>query len=392
MFNPRLLVLVFAPFAFGTSAFAFVGLIDPMAQDLGVSVPLVGQLQTVFALACGIGGPLLARALGKYDRKLLLTLVMLGLAGLNIATALAPTFTAIATVRVIGGLFAALTLPLATTIAVTIVDEVKRPAAIATVLAGYTLAFLVGLPLCTWLGATFGWQAAFWFGAGVSALSFMVIGIGAPANVSVPAMADAKFRDALRGDNLRFIAISLLIFAATFSSVSLVGPIITAYSGVSGAAIGAIQFGTAFGSLFGLPAGAFLARLPVRQSLGGLLAITLLTQSMYFFGITNDFGALAIPSLMVVMSAGSAALFASSPIIQTELAKASGAAATIAFALNGSMIYFGQGIGASLGGIVTASGGLAFTGLAGASVALLGLLVVTGLGTRSQALAGQPAE
>jgi len=34
--NLRLLSLVFAPFAFGTSAFVFIGLIDPMAKNLGV--------------------------------------------------------------------------------------------------------------------------------------------------------------------------------------------------------------------------------------------------------------------------------------------------------------------------------------------------------------------
>lgn len=36
--NARLLALVFAPFAFETSAFAFVGLLNPMASDLGISV------------------------------------------------------------------------------------------------------------------------------------------------------------------------------------------------------------------------------------------------------------------------------------------------------------------------------------------------------------------
>ena len=51
--NLRLISLVFAPFAFGTSAFVYVGLITPMSIDLGVGVPTVGQLQTVFAVACG---------------------------------------------------------------------------------------------------------------------------------------------------------------------------------------------------------------------------------------------------------------------------------------------------------------------------------------------------
>uniref|UniRef100_UPI0030DCBEC3 hypothetical protein n=1 Tax=uncultured Maricaulis sp. TaxID=174710 RepID=UPI0030DCBEC3 len=97
--NLRLLSLAFAPFAFGTSAFVFVGLIDPMAIDLQVGVPMVGQLQTVFAVACGLGGPILARLLGGFDRKRLLMMVLAGLVLLNIATALVSDFQAIAAIR-----------------------------------------------------------------------------------------------------------------------------------------------------------------------------------------------------------------------------------------------------------------------------------------------------
>lgn len=70
--NPRLISLVFAPFAFGTSAFAFVGLIDPMAEDLGIGVPLAGQLQTVFAIAgslIAIPGLLVIGSLRSEARK-----------------------------------------------------------------------------------------------------------------------------------------------------------------------------------------------------------------------------------------------------------------------------------------------------------------------------------
>ncbi|MEO0438560.1 MAG: MFS transporter, partial [Pseudomonadota bacterium] len=101
--NLRLLSLAFAPFAFGTSAFAFVGLIVPMSEGLGTGVPLVGQLQTAFALACGIGGPILARALSRFDRKRLLLTVMLMLLVMNVASALAPTFSSLLAVRVVGG-------------------------------------------------------------------------------------------------------------------------------------------------------------------------------------------------------------------------------------------------------------------------------------------------
>lgn len=374
--NLRLISLVFAPFAFGTSAFAFVGLIDPMAAGLGIGVPLAGQLQTVFAIACGIGGPVLARLLDGFDRKRLLLLVMLILAAMNAASAMAPGFGSIAAIRIAGGLFAALTLPLASTIAVNMVAEINRPAALATVLAGYTLAFLIGMPLCTLLGDTLGWRAAFWFAGAISIAAVVVIAIGAPAGVSAPQLAGANFKGALQGDNLRLMAITLLGFAATFATVSFIGPVITAFAGLEGAAIGGVQVATGIGSLLGLPAGAALAKLPIRTALAGLISVTAATQALFSLGMLVDLEWIALPALVLTMALGSGALFATSPVIQTQLAKSAGPAATIAFALNGSMIYFGQGLGATLGGTVTAISGIAWVGIAGSLVAIAGLLVI----------------
>lgn len=374
--NARLLSLVFAPFAFGTSAFAFVGLMDPMSRELGIGIPMVGQLQTVFAIACGLGGPILARLLAGFDRKRLLMTVLVILASMNAASAYAPGFTAIAAIRIAGGLFAALTLPLASTIAVNMVPELRRPTAIATVLSGYTIAFLVGMPLCTLLGDTFGWRAAFWFASAVSILALGVIALGAPAGVSAPPLAGASFKSALVGDNPRLMLITLLGFAATFATVSYMGPVITAFSGLEGAAIGAVQAATGIGSLLGLPAGAALARIPIKSALTGLFCAIATTQALFSLGMLVDLGRLAVPLLVITMALGSAVLFATGPIIQTRLATSAGPAATIAFALNGSMIYFGQGIGASLGGSVSAASSIGWIGAAGCLVAIAGLFVV----------------
>ena len=43
--NPRIYVLTLCTFAFGSAAFIFAGLIEPMAADLGVSTAVAGQLQ-----------------------------------------------------------------------------------------------------------------------------------------------------------------------------------------------------------------------------------------------------------------------------------------------------------------------------------------------------------
>lgn len=377
--NPRLMSLAFAPFAFGTSAFAFVGLLVPMANGLDTSVPVAGQLQTVFALSCAVGGPILARALARFDRKHLLMVVMLILVFMNVASALAPGYSSLFVTRVAGGLFAALTLPLASSIAVTLVPESSRPAALATVLSGYTLAFFLGMPTATLLGETFGWRTAFWFAAAISLSSFIVIALGAPARLTVAAAAGANFRAAMQGGNRRLVLITMIGFCATFATVSFIAPVITAFTGLEGAAIGGVQLATGAGSLLGLPAGAMLARLPVRRALSILLCTTAVTQLAFSIGMGRSLGPLALPLLLLTMSLGSAALFAMAPVIQTALARTAGASATLAFAINGSMLYFGQGLGASLGGAVYAATSIAWVGIAGGCVALLGLVVVGGL-------------
>lgn len=375
--NLRLLSLVFAPLAFGTSAFVFIGLIDPMAKNLGVGIPEVGRLQTIFAVACALGGPVLARLLSQWDRKGLLLLVMAILTATSIGSAMAPTYGVLAGIRFAGGLFAALTLPLATTLAVSMVDETRRPSAIATVLAGYTLAFLLGMPLGSVLGDAFGWRAAFWFAAGISVIAFVLIGLGAPGGVAPPVVGKASFAEALRGENAVLMLMTLAAFTATFCTVSFIGPVITGISGLTGAAIGAVQVATGVGSLVGLPLGAVLARFRTRLALRILLTSTVLSQSLFFLGLKFDLGWFALPALLIAMISGSAALFATSPIIQSNIAKNAGEAATIAFALNGSMLYLGQGVGAFLGGLGIAQIGLAAVGILGAGVGLIGL-VLTG--------------
>jgi DHA1 family inner membrane transport protein len=244
-------------------------------------------------------------------------------------------------------------------------------------MAGYTLAFLVGMPVGSVLGDTFGWRAAFWFAAAIALSGSLVISLLAPRNISAPKLPGMTFRSALVGDNPKIMAVSLLAFIATFATVSFIGPVITESTGVQGAAIGGIQIATGLGSLLGLPLGAALARLKIKDALTILLSATLVTQFLFTFGMINDYGWAAIPALVITMSLGSAALFATLPIIQARLTITSGHATTIALALNGSMVYFGQGLGSTIGGSVIASIGVSWTGAAGVTVAIIALILIS---------------
>jgi DHA1 family inner membrane transport protein len=372
----RLFSLILAPFAFGTSAFVFVGLIEPISNELGESVPAVGQLQTVFALACGLGGPVLARLLSRFDRKSLLILVMLLLTIMNVISALATDLGSIAIIRLICGFFAGLTLPLATTIAVNMVPELKRPYAIAMVLGGYTLAFMVGMPVGSMLGDFFGWRSAFWFAGSIAMVASIIIAVAAPKNITSPVTEGVSFRAALKGENIKLMSITLLSFLATFATVAFIGPVITRATGLEGASIGGVQIAIGVGSLLGLPIGAALSRKGGRPALLILFAIIVLTQVMFTISMLFDMSWVTLPFLLITMALSSAALFATSPVIQTRLAESAGPAVTIAFALNGSMIFFGQGLGAILGGAVISTTSIIWLGACGALVAIIGVLLI----------------
>jgi DHA1 family inner membrane transport protein len=336
----------------------------------------------VFAIACGFGGPFLARLLSGVDRKRLLVAVLASMVAMNFASALAPDFATLAGLRFAGGFFAALAIPLATTLGVNMVPEASRPDAIAAVMAGYTLAFLLGMPLGTILGDAFGWRAAFWFAGGVAVVAVLLITLVAPENVQGLQLGGANFKTAFSGENPKLMAITMLGFVATFVTVGYIGPVITQTTGLTGAAIGGVQIATGIGSLIGVPVGALFARLPVRKALFTLFMLAGLTQVAFTLGMHFDFGGLSVPFLIVTMALGSAALFATTTVVQARLASTSGAAVTIAFALNSSMVYFGQGMGATLGGGVIAAVGLSSTGVAGAVVAVVALAFIFTLSRR----------
>ena len=141
-------------------------------------------------------------------------------------------------------------------------------------------------------------------------------------------------------------------------------------TGLEGGAIGAMQLFIGLGSLAGLAAGARLASNLGLRALSPLMGLVVVSQALFTVGLVfalPTWAAITLTAATIFI--GSAALFALAPIVQSTLANIAGSAATVAFALNGSVVFFGQGLGAVVGGGVIAETGLVWTGLAGAGIA-----------------------
>lgn len=348
-----------------------------MADDLSVSVNAVAQLQTAFAIACAVGGPVLAIALRKVDRKPLLIAVMVFLAIVHSASALVASYEALLALRILGGFVGALTVPLASTLAVSLVPPEKRGRALAIVSGGTALGLLLGIPIGSLIGGAFGWSASLWYTA---ALSIAVAGTTvifvpsqtASVNAASGSAAASVFSWPLPG---LYVA-TLLAFAATFASIGLVGPIITSMTGVTGSAVGLVQILIGIGSILGLFVGARLADGIGESALFPLFCVIVVTQTIYAVGLL-----LAPPGITggvlfaLATLPGAAALFACFPVVAASIARHAGEAATLAFALNGATIFLGQGLGIAIGGVGFSLLGLQGAALMGAVLGLIGIVV-----------------
>ncbi len=369
--DPRIWLLTAAQFAAATGAYAFTGQLAGMAADLGVSVAAAGQLSAAYAMTYALAAVPAAALTARADRRRLLALGLTLVGLLNLATALAASFAGALALRVLTGL--AITLVLPGVAAAMLVPPAQRARAMATVLAGLTLAFSLGIPLGSVIGGWFGWRACFLFGGTLSLAAAVGVRLGLPPLPSTDRGGAGSARRVLRRDILLLLAVNLTAFTGLFCIAAYLGPIVTASTGFSGAAIGAIQVFIGLGSLAGIalggrgPGG---ARLPA-----GLMLLLMAALASYSLLLAADAAAWHAAPLAVLVFAGSVALFAMAPLVQTRLVELAPADRAVALAMSGAVALAGQGLGAAYGGAVIAVAGLAFTGLAGALVAGLGIFV-----------------
>jgi MFS transporter, DHA1 family, inner membrane transport protein len=172
--------------------------------------------------------------------------------------------------------------------------------------------------------------------------------------------------------------LTFLGFAATFSAVAYVGPLVTRISGLDGTGVGLMQMMIGLGSIVGVVAGARAAdRANGTAFVAASFLVSAVALAAYSLLMGLPTGTLFTTVLLsLAMMAGAAALFARTPVIQTLLVQAAPDAQAVVLALNGSMVFLGQGIGAAIGGAGIVAFGIEVLGLAGAVVALGGFALV----------------
>ena len=180
-------VLSTSNFAIGMGAFIVVGVMTPVATEFALSKTASGLLLTIYALAYAIGSPLSIALTGRLSRVRVLTIGMsIFMVGALLA-AFAPDPLTLYASRIVAALGAGMFTPVTSVVAMALVPPARRGKALAQVFIGFTLAQVLGVPIGSFIGYTFGWQIAFALVAVLSLLCLIGVTRLVPQTLSVPA-------------------------------------------------------------------------------------------------------------------------------------------------------------------------------------------------------------
>ncbi len=365
--NPRVLTLTAGNFAVGTGGLVLAGILPLIARDTGVAITTAGQLVTVFALTYAVGAPVLATLTAAAPRRALMIAALLIFAAGNGLVAVAPDFGTLTLARVVAALGAAMFTPTASAVAVALVPREQRGRALALVIAGLSVATVLGVPLGTLLGQRFGWRLTFAFVALSGVLAAAGVRVLLPT-VATPPAAGLRTRLALlrQGAVVGALAVTMLVTTGQFAVYTYLASLLEEVTGLGEGGVSAmlLLFGAA--SVVGSVLGGWGTD---RWGVGRTLVAGIGGLTLALFALSPAAGALPFAAL-VVAGSGVAGWVFSAPQQYRLLALAPDASG-IVLSLNQSALYTGVAAGAALGGLVLNTSGVSSLGwVAGLVVAL----------------------
>ncbi len=217
---PRLvLFLALAVFAMGTSEFMLAGVLPALADDLAVTTSAAGGLVSAYALGMVVGAPATAALARRWAPRAALLGFLTVFAAAHAVGALAVSLPELLGTRVLAAVANAGFLAVAFTVAAAAVGPDRRARALSVLLAGTTIAMVVGVPAGAVVGAVAGWRTLFWAVAALCVPPVVAILGAAPGNRS-----DAAGGPSLRGEiralrharTAALLALTALVNAGTF--------------------------------------------------------------------------------------------------------------------------------------------------------------------------------
>jgi DHA1 family inner membrane transport protein len=330
-----------------------------MARDLGVGVPLLGQVVAVMLLLSALLGLIAGPLADRYGHRLLIVLGLIATAGCLLVFGLAPMFRVLFVAALAGGLADAAVLGPALAVAGTYFAGSAARQALGWTTACMAGSAIVGVPVLTAIGSVVGWRAAF-VSAGVAALGAAWLGaIWLPRDARQPegplrlrSVRDAYEPLVRHGPTLRLYGVSVLRAICWYGLLTYFGAFLSQKVGLTTSQVGlAYMLGGAGYFTGSLVAGGPLGRIPPRPLLVGGNVVMALLMGLAFSAVLGPIGTVAL--LPFAACAGAFGWVAIASLLTAESPAGAGTTMT----LHGSLFNLGAAAGGAIGGLLLALAG-----------------------------------
>lgn len=358
--------LTCAAFVFNTSEFIPIGLLSDIASDFAISESHAGLLITVYAwVVAATSLPLMLLASKIEFRKLLLLIVGLFIIS-HLFSAAASSYGMLMGSRIgvacAHAIFWSITPPLAVRIA----PEGHKSTALSIIMAGTSVAMVIGLPLGRIIGLHTGWRTTFFCIAAVTFLIFLLLAAVFP---KVPVRNYTSLKNIpslLKQRNLMGIYITTVILVTGhYTGYSYIEPFLGQVARMNE---GMVTLTLIIFGLVGMIGSFLFARLypthPQQLIKSSILVITGMLLWMRF-------SAYNMYTAVLLCAFWGTAIVVYNLAFQARIIEYAPQATTVAMSVYSGIFNLGIGTGALVGGIVCSSLSLHFIGYIGGIIAMV---------------------
>lgn len=368
MLLKSLLSLSLGTFALGMAEFSMMGILPDVAVSLNISIAQAGHFIAAYAIGVCCGAWLLVLSYRLPPKTILLSLSALIAIG-NILAALSPGYMTLLVARFISGLPHGAYFGIGSIVATKLAPPGRSAQAVALMIAGMTVANLIGVPVGTWLSLHLSWRLVFTLVAVVAIILVFTLRHFIPQMDRLPDTGIlGQFRFLKSAAPWLILAATMFGNSGIFCWFSYISPLLTQVSGFSGNQVSLLMVLAGAGMVAGNWCGGRLAdRYTPGQVAAGLQGLAAAALLLIFLFASNSWLS------AILMCVCTFCLFAVSAPQQLLLLRHSPGGALLGAASVQMAFNLGNAIGSYNGGLaISHHWGYQYPALLGVPLTLIG--------------------
>lgn len=257
-----------------TSEFLPIGLLTQISAGLHVSDGVAGLMVTIPGLVAAIAAPVMTIGAGRVDRRILVLALIALLVASDLISALAPNFAAMLVGRILFGVSLGGFWTIAVTLGGRLVPKSSMARATTVIMAGISIATVLGVPAGTVIAGLAGWRMAFGAIGGVALLAGLAQVFVLPALPPPPAPGMRQLTNSLRHADVRLGLLTVaFVLAGQFAAYTYVTPFLNESQGIGPGFLSTLLLAYGVAGIAGNFAGGAAAARHLRRTVMGVVAL-----------------------------------------------------------------------------------------------------------------------